>query len=260
MPIRKPLNNLKSNIRKRELLKPNKEHLLLRKEFWPCNGQNFRYKDIFYNNLKKKPLDFLKKLNKKNPEVMFLGPGSGNTIVEFNKDLKKNKINPVFDIFSLTKNLDPKVKKQKLIRKDYSSNIGFEKLNTKNSKFKFLKEKYDLIIGAMSVGFHTKYPVNSLFTSAMMLKKNGRAYIEIADLRSVFDFKNEKQLMSFLKKLNISKKEIYSQKQIFVLQKVFDRFVRSYSPNKVFKLNKINYEDPKNYNENASFIEIIRKK
>jgi hypothetical protein len=135
---------------------------------WGHNGSKNRFKSIFFKNLERKPISFLQKLGKENPTVMFLGSGKGGTITEFLKYTSKLKINPVVDVFALTKNLSLEASSK--IRQDYSSQVPFEQLNVKNSKHKHFKEQYDLIIGAMNVGFHTKYPVNALFTSALMLK------------------------------------------------------------------------------------------
>ena len=251
MPVLKKFGKKRTAIKNCSIVKASS------KESWPCNGQKERFKEIFFLNLYKKPLDFLQKLKKQNPNVMFLGSGRGGTISEFLKYTSKFKIKPLVDTFSLTKNLSKSVLSK--VRKDYSANIGFEELNTKNSKYKFLENKYDLIVGAMSVGYHTKYPANALFTSALMLKKGGKAYIEIDDLKQFLQL-NKTQFIKFLKNSNLNKEEIYSQKQILFLEKVFNRMVNSYDPKLEFSFNFIKYKNKMFSSVDSVFVEIERIK
>jgi hypothetical protein len=241
--------------KKRSAIKNCKDKIILSKEFWPCNGQKERFKEIFFKNLKKKPFNFLIKLGKEKPNVMFLGAGKGDTILEFLKHTSKFKIKPIVDVFSLTKGLSKNVLTK--VRKDYSTNIAFEELNIKNSKYKFLENKYDLIVGAMSVGYHTKYPTNAIFTSALMLKKGGKAYVEIDDLKSFLQL-NKNEFWKFLKYSTINKEEIYSQKQILVLEKIFNRMVNVYNPKLEFTFNFINYKNKMFNNVESVFVEIER--
>ncbi len=160
-------------------------------ESWGSYGHKEKYFLLFKTILQNKPISFLeKRFSNTNikPQVMFLGPGKGGYIPVFNSVLYSKKITPEIDVFALTRNLSEEAKR--IVRKDFSSNdtkIPFERLNTKTrtKKVKELQEaflhKYDLIMAPLSVGFHTLYPANALFTTALMLKKRGKAYVQISD-------------------------------------------------------------------------------
>jgi hypothetical protein len=262
--------------KKREPLKQvkqilDKKNVKETKKIWPLFGQKERYNYLFKKELSNRPLAFLKKrFVKKKPKIIFLGAGKGNYISLFKKELIKNKINPVIDVFSLTETLSQEAKKE--VNKDYSRRIPFEHLNSKLSQsIKLLQEefkhKYDLIISPMGVGFHTMYPANALFTSAMMLKIGGRAFIEVDNLRTA-DVKHDlivDNFLSSLKESNISselKSYIYTQKQIDNIVTIFMRFVNAYNAkagtNLRFSVNKQNYVDKSKFAITTTFFEIER--
>ncbi len=128
---------LKKFGKKREPFDYVSKQIIDKNEVWGHNGSKNRFKSIFLKNLERKPISFLQKLGKEKPTVMFLGPGKGGTITEFLKYTSKLKINPVVDVFALTKNLSLEASSK--IRTDYSSDVPFEHLNIKNSKYKFLE-------------------------------------------------------------------------------------------------------------------------
>jgi hypothetical protein len=225
-------------------------------EEWGFKGAKDRYKVVFELQLKKKPIKYLLSNNIKNPEIMMLGPSSGEYILEFKKQLVKNKINPVIDCFSLKNELKTNIEQE--VRLNIFGEGAFEKLNTKTNNTvlkkiqKSLINKYDLIIGAMSVGVHTKYPINALFTSALMLKKGGKAYIEIP-VKDENYLKSMKSMQRHL--LTRSQKELlYSKLQSTKVEEFFNRFVNSYNPKLKFKLKEIQSL----YHEHYTFIEITR--
>jgi hypothetical protein len=224
------------------------------KESWGYNGTKDRFKTIFFEHLQKKPFRFLIKLRKEKPNVMFLGAGKGEALYQFIKFSSKLKLNPIVDVFSFTKSLTKDVKS--LVNKDYSSRTLFEHLNVKKSKFKFLENRYDLVVGAMSVGEHTYYPANAIFTSSLMLLKNGKAYIEVEDLRDRFTVKEYDAYISYLKKFpKQHHDELYYQKQIDNLKIIFKRMVYSYNPKLEFSFKII-----KNPKTAINFVEIERIK
>ena len=247
---------LKKFGKKRDAIARNKVCLSVGKENWPCNGQKERYRHIFAA-LNGAHVRFLVRHGNPNPNVMVLGAGKGETILEFKNFLLRHKVNPTVDVFSLTKNLDPYIKK--IVHKDFSENIPFEHLNVKDSAYKNLKNKYDLVIGAMSVGVHTKYPVNSLFTSALMLQKGGRAYIEMVDFLKGSGKSSIKELKEYFKKKDISfiDDKILYQKQFLVLENVFLRMVKVYNPKLKFSI-KILDDYEKHFAYRTNFIEIRR--
>lgn len=262
---------LRKVVRKRELNPYVSFFLKNRKEMWPSDSlrrvvnDRANYKQIFEDFLKKKPLSFLKKrsLNtKKEQNVMFLGAGKGGYISSFKEFLTDSKIKASLDVFSLTQNLDPQIKKT--VRNDYSSNLAFEELNriTTNNVVKRLQteflHRYDLIISSLGVAFHTNYPINAVFTSALMLKKGGVSYLQVNEKSALYDMffnKNyniskdpiflakKKEILQSLKERNITleeyKKQIrsffYYQKQIDNAEQIFQRFVDAYN-----KKNKTN--------------------
>lgn len=156
-------------------------------ESWGSFGNREKFYSLFITVLEYKPLTFLKERfvnSKTKPQIMFLGPGRGGYIPIFKSALKSKNIIPEIDVFALKKSISENVKKE--IKTDFSSKIPFEKLNTKtsNKNVKKLQEaflhKYDLIMAPLSVGFHTLYPANALFTTALMLKTGGKAYIQVS--------------------------------------------------------------------------------
>jgi len=151
---------------------------------WNYKGTKERFKEVYITELNNQPIKHLASLDIKNPNVMILGAGLGEDIPELKKELIKININPNIDVFSLTKTLPKDLIKTMQVRNDFSNKIGFEEINPKNPKLKKLikdtKGQYDLVMAPMSVGVHTNYPATVLFNSAMLLKKNGKAYVQIA--------------------------------------------------------------------------------
>ncbi len=248
---------------KRKPLKAISNILVKRKESWSSEGPKEKFEYVFKKVLKNKPLLFLEKnfSNKKQkPNIMFLGAGKGNYIPLFKQFLTNKKINPNIDVFSLTKNLSKTA--QKDVRKDLSSNLAFEELNTKLldiDKHKQLSQKqqvttatttpktlqkhmfnnYNLVMAPLSVGYHTKHPANAVFTIAMMLKKGGRAYVEVDDLKTFYNTIKKQIPFSDIKGLgNIQdiKELLYNQKQIDNMPSILSKFVSSYN-----KTNKTSY-------------------
>ena len=103
----------------------------------------------------------------------------------------------------------------------------------------------------MSVGVHTKYPINALFTSALMLRKGGKAYVEIPAIdKDYLEYmKMQKQSRS-----KYDKQLFYSKLQATKVEKIFDRFVNSYNPKLKFKLEAVDTF----YHEKYVFIEVTR--
>ena len=224
-------------------------------ESWAYKGDRDRYKVVFELQLKKKPLKYLLDNNIKSPKIMMLGPSTGKYILEFKKRLLENKIKPIIDCFSLKNELNKDVEKE--VRLNLFGKGAFEKLNTKanNPDLKEIQrnliDKYNLIIAPMSVGVHTKYPINALFTSALMLRKGGKAYVEIPAIdRDHLEYmKSQKQSRS-----KYDKQLFYSKLQATKVEKIFDRFVNSYNPKLKFKLEAVDTF----YHEKYVFIEVTR--
>jgi hypothetical protein len=276
---KKILTNAKKPGKKRQILKNVSDSLKKKSEnVWASRGPKEKYIEIFNVVLKNKPMSFLVKRfsnKKQKPNIMFLGPAKGNYIPAFKKRLKNYKIEPNIDVFALTKNLSLSAKK--IVRKDYSSNMPFEELNTiaNNLKIKLLQKEllhtYDLIMAPLSVGFHTIYPANALFTSALLLSKKGRAYVEVEDYKQFFEKTYKTEFYSFFKvdkslkqteKIKDINNMMYSQKQVDNMQKIFNRFVFVYNKkNKTklkFALNKIIHIEKENYFGSSVFFEIER--
>lgn len=249
-----------------------------REIYWGFYGRKNRFYQIFEKSLKNNPILFLQERfanTKKNPQVMFLGPGKGEYILEFINALNyksPKKIDPLIDVFALKKGLSEEV--QRKIRNDFSSEIAFEKLNTKTSNEvvinfqKKLINSYDLIMAPLSVGFHTQYPANALFTSAMMLKKGGKAFVQVEDFKLYFEKKNNKSFyeqctIKNAKKYSIEKKVkrvLYIQKQIDNMEKIFKRFVDSYNKthetNFQFRLKRHEYFNKQHLDLSTVYFEI----
>jgi len=258
---------LKKVGRKREVTSFVESILKRKKEIWPSDlfrdqvKPNEYYNQIFKVYLKNKPIAYLKKRfsnTKKQPQIMFLGAGKGNYISLFNEALKESQIKANIDVFSLTKNLDNNIKK--IVQKDYSANIPFEELNRAitNKLVKTLQTellfKCDVIVSPLGVAFHTYYPINAIFTSALMLKKGGTSYLQVNDKSTLYDLffnkqyninkdpvmKHEKQkMLNSLAEIGVSEEQYkrnirhvpYYQKQIDNVEQIFQRFVNAYNKN-----------------------------
>ena len=179
-------------------------------------GEKHRFTDIFTWNLGRKPLNHLFSINKKKPNILFLGPGKGEYIIPFKEELKFKGLEPEIDVFGLLKDtLSASVKPE--IKNDFSMATPFESLDPEIKEHKnfFLKTigKYDLIIAPMSVAYQTKYPSFALYQSALMLNKGGKAYLEVRSINSA--------------KLADNK---YGS-QLLQLEKVFNRLINNYNKN-----------------------------
>lgn len=181
-------------------------------ERWSDNsGGPLRYKRIFIDKLKKKPLLFLErrfKNNKNTPTIMVLGPGDGGYTALLNIELKKIGVNSFIDVLGFSKSVDKEIISKGFIRKEFSPEISkakaFEHLNpVEEPKItRFIKGNYDLVIAEKSVGTFTESRPYTLLQTSLLLKKNGRAYIEVLhnnDLKQVV-LKYQRMLNSFNKK------------------------------------------------------------
>lgn len=142
---------------------------------WPLSGQKDRYYE--YETVY---LRFLKRNRKKKPQIMVIGPGKGEDILEFQREMTKKGIHPEIDVFGLTNSLYPEV--YKVIRRDYSRRIALETVGANPEKYPYLidalKGKYDLVTSFMSAGIYTNFPVHNCFFMAMMLAVRGEAHID----------------------------------------------------------------------------------
>jgi len=161
-------------------------------DWWGAKGTKNRFQDAMLN-LNNAPLKFLISKNNKEPKIMLLGTGQGLDIFKYKSEFAKHNIVPSFDVFSLHKELAEEVNANKLVNKDYSLGLPFEQINPKIESHSELilntKGKYDLVMAQMSVGKYTEHLSTTLFNAALLLKKGGKAYIQIEiDPR---DFKTE---------------------------------------------------------------------
>ncbi len=162
-------------------------------EKWLYNGDEVSYAQAIEMALKNRPIHFLKKIKKKRPRILILGPGKGKEATGLYERLSSFGMKPQIDVFGLTKTIDPRFL-GKEIKNDFSSNVSFEQISrAEHPKLvKALKDKYDSVISVKSVGYHTKYPEYSVFTTASTLKKGGRAFLEIN--KKIRDFRNLKKI------------------------------------------------------------------
>jgi hypothetical protein len=226
MPNFKPyLNKWKKDLAykdriKRRLWWETEEQIKAKKELWPVNGQINRFKEIYKNIYKNEPIKFLLSLKKRDPKIMILGAGEGSDIKLLRDELLEKKLKPIIDVFSIKKTLEKDVK-QNIVRKDFSKSIPFEHIDPRikehNEIIKATKGQYDLVMAPFSVGVYTNSISTILLNSAMLLAKNGRAYIQVKldfldpiqlpENKMGFELKQEHKLM-FNRFVNtINKKE-----------------------------------------------------
>jgi len=190
-----------------------------KKESWYSFGNKNKFYEVYELKFHGKPLDFLINHKSKKPNIMVLGAGEGRDLQLLKKFCEKYKKEPIIDILSLTKTLPEDIKK--IVNKDYSNNRALETIDLERDKklISEIKNKYDLVMAPLSVGVYTNHPTYNIFLSAMMLKKEGRTYIQVRHTKD--------------------------------LEKRFNRFVETYN-----KQNKTNYKfklgliDAKEYKQN----------
>ncbi|MFA5745811.1 MAG: hypothetical protein WCX82_00465 [archaeon] len=151
----------------------------LERNAWQYNG-NARY-DVYKVELAGKPVEHLVQLKKEKSQILILGPGLGKDILFLRKDLNEHKIKPIINVFGLTKITDSQ-SAYSYIDKDYSIGVPFENLDPKIENHREILEenigKNDVIIALKSTSYHTNYLEFSLYQSAIMLSKGGKAYLE----------------------------------------------------------------------------------
>jgi hypothetical protein len=230
-------------------------------EKWLFNGGSSSYSRSIEMILKNRPIKFLKNIKNKKPKILILGAGEGREAAGLYKELRKAGKKPVIDVFSITPNTLNKKLLNKEVRRDLSSNVTLEQINKyEHSKLiKKLKDNYDATIAITSVGYHTRYPEYSVFTSASTLKKGGKTFIEIN--KNFFNFKNisshrfewedvrkgNKSREYFLKKLlNINNRKEERELINKLFKKFINRslrFLKKEYPKRVYNIEVINKEE-----------------
>ena len=144
-------------------------------------GSEHRFKEVFFDELKKAPIKFLLGLRKNNPRIMMLGPGMGYDLLELYSFLNKRQIKPEIDVFGLTKSISEDTKS--VVNNDFSMGVPLELMDPKKPEHKtFIDQvtnKYDLVVASVSVGMHTYYPSHNCYRSALMLNQGGEAYVQL---------------------------------------------------------------------------------
>lgn len=147
------------------------------------NGNRNRYEEIYRYKLKEEVSNFILNDLKKHPEVMILGPGIGYDTAILKKELESIGIKPTIDVLNIFKStLDKKLVEKKIIREDLSREKVFEHINSiaDSEIINKVKGKYDVIVAPASVGYYSTSPPYTLFQTALMLSKKGRAFVEVA--------------------------------------------------------------------------------
>ncbi len=177
-----------------------------RESRWTRLGTVNRFKEIFIDDLDLKPIINLLKLRKKNPNVLFLGAGQGDDIVTLNHLLSFAKLEPNYDVLSVTKKLSREARA--IVRKDLSGNFALENVIADPEKYVELisqiKGKYDLIMASLSIGIYTNWPDRNAFATALMLGPEGEAYITVdstgINQNPRFGFENIKRFIELAKR------------------------------------------------------------
>lgn len=245
MPLRlprlfKPKIKAKVFGKKRELKESVKARVKnVIEDSWPHNGKTERYKQIFFDILKREPINHLIKNKNPKPNIMILGPGEGHYISELKIELAPYKINPKIDVLGLQKTIDQALLKNKTIRRDFSRGKALEEIseNPKANKklISIISEKYDLVMAPASVGLHTLYPAFNVFNVSCMLRKGGVAYIEIPTAEVI-------------KRTQFKVPEKHRARMIAQLEKlpeIVKRFLKSYKGEEYsqeFKFSKMDYQ------------------
>lgn len=243
MPLRLPKlfkPKAKSFGKKRELkISVKDKKSSVKKDSWPYNGGKERYKQIFFDILKRQPINHLIKNKNSKPSIMILGPGEGGYIHELQAELAPYKIKPRIDVLGLQKTIDPALLKEKTVRRDFSKGQALEEIseNPKVNKklISIISEKYDLVMAPASVGLHTLYPAFNVFNVSCMLRKGGVAYIEVPTTEVI-------------KRPQFKVPEKHKARMIAQLEKlpeVVTRFLENYKGKEYsqeFRFSKIDYE------------------
>lgn len=145
-------------------------------------GAFHRFRNVYFSELKGIPLKFLIALRKRNPKVMVLGPGLGLDLIELKRYLEHYGIDPEIDTFAITKALDQDAK-ELTVTNEFAFNTPLELIDPKkpehNAFVEHVINRYDLVVAPLSVGFHTHYPAQNSFKSALMLNKGGEAFVQL---------------------------------------------------------------------------------
>ena len=208
-PSRKPKPEEFRRIKRLKPTEANERMILENKEDF---GNNKGDKFIRFWMCDESPLDFFDKLKKPNPQIMIIGPGLGEDLIDLHGHLIAKGFDPKIDVFGLTKTVT--LSAQKVVRKDYSQNVALETIGANPEKYaelvNALKGKYDLVTAYSSAGYHTQFPAQNCFFMAMMLAGGGEAHIDIA---------SGKRLFSSAALINNAK----------YLKEVFPRIVKAYN-------------------------------
>ncbi len=157
---------------------------------WPIpdhikNGErwaSFGDRSTYTFRIKEFYLKTLKRIKKREPQIMVVGAGLGLDLVLLKKDVENAGMTPQIDVFSLTKSLFPGV--EEIVRTDYSQNVSLEEVGANPKKYvnliKALQGKYDLVVAFLSAGAHANFPAQNCFFMAMMLAVLGEAHIDIS--------------------------------------------------------------------------------
>ena len=201
-----------------------------KKEKWYSFGDVKKFHEVYELKFQGKPLNFLIKQKNKKPNIMVLGAGEGKDLKLLKRFCKKHKKEPVIDVLSLTKALPKTVKK--IVNKDYSNNKALETIDLERDKklISEIKNKYDLVMAPLSVGVYTNHQTYNMFLSAMMLKNEGRTYIQVRftkDLEKRFDrfvkAYNKQNKTNYKFNLNLINSKKYTQNK--VLDKFYSRYM-----------------------------------
>ncbi|HPC10210.1 MAG TPA: hypothetical protein PLN85_03965 [archaeon] len=226
-------------------------------ESWPSFGDSKRFYNIYIDALKGKPLIHLEKIKNKNPQIMVLGAGGGQDIILLKEYLEYKNIFPDIDVFSLTKSLDKNIIETNTVKNDYSFDTPLESIDPENPKHKKIIDKligkYDLVMAPLSVGMYTKYPAVNIFRTALLLKKGGKAYIEIEPFNNTMTTTKH---ITFITFRDTSKTKEY---HLAHLEEIFNKMVNYYNKiekkNNKYILKYIRHEKEPNY---CLYIEIER--
>ena len=226
------------------------------RELWRENNKNHghpeRYQDIYVKQLKNGVLDFILNDLQKHPDIMVLGPADGHDTVELKVQLEKYGIKPKLDVINFYKDtLNKQYLQNKSIRTDFSQNKAFEKLNFIDdiSLINEIFEKYHLVIAPKSMGYYTSSESFTLYQSALLLQKGGRAYIEINHDTPDYKILTTKDLSPIAQngfslsdyidrnyKLNLPEKIIKKiNTQLIVAKRMLQAFARAHNLDREYK-------------------------